>query len=74
MPLLKGTPGPQVIPMLPEEKPRHVLGIADHKHLERLSSYGGDTFDSVSIDSFSLCTSAGIPMRTQGATSTTICR
>lgn len=31
---------------LPEDKPRHILGIADHKHLERLSSFGGDTFDS----------------------------
>ncbi|KDD75152.1 queuine tRNA-ribosyltransferase, partial [Helicosporidium sp. ATCC 50920] len=36
----------KITPMLPEDKPRHVLGIADPKSLPRLAPLGYDTFDS----------------------------
>ena len=35
-----------VLPMLPAEKPNHVLGIADPESVLRAIPLGGDTFDS----------------------------
>lgn len=35
-----------VLPMLPQDKPVHILGIADDKSLPQLVPFGADTFDS----------------------------
>ena len=34
------------LPQLPEDKPNHILGIADLASLEKSITFGGDTFDS----------------------------